>query len=139
MTETRNWRTAKIPQWALDQINDELIAGALCWPTEAEPKPLPFWWGGYDRLEGEPVAGQYWHISGTDHVQTVHIRKRTENDTDGFKWKTWLFSHNGDCWTGSVTRGHLYTTERDARLALFWQKCRNFSRTLYGIRKGIGA
>lgn len=41
----RNWREAKIPQWAKDAIKAEMktdaLRAALSWPTEAKPEPLP--------------------------------------------------------------------------------------------------
>jgi hypothetical protein len=48
MTDTRDWRDAKLPQWARDAVQTEIdqwrLTAALSWPTEAKPEPLPFRW-----------------------------------------------------------------------------------------------
>ena len=58
MTDQRNWRDAKIPQWVKDAVNAESkalrLTAALAWPQEARPTPLPFRWGDYDTLKGTP-------------------------------------------------------------------------------------
>ena len=59
----RNWRDAKIPQWVKDSIATEMaqweLTAALSWPTEPKPQPLPFHWGGYDRLHGEALSERF--------------------------------------------------------------------------------
>ena len=120
----RNWRDAKIPQWVKDSISDELAANqitiALSWPTEAKPEPLPFQWGGYDILRGEPVAGEYWTAMVSLHGQNLSAVK-IRNTQSG--WKKWEFSANGRDWSTSVIRGPLFASEADARLWMLWEAC----------------
>lgn len=130
----RNWRDAKIPQWAKDQIETELVAGALSWPTEAEPTPLPFYWAEYDHIRGDPVAGSYWVIGMFNHVHAVHIRTKLEGEKG---WQQWRFSRDGKIWDTSVIRGFLYPTKRDATLAYLWKECRNSAKTLHAIRSKL--
>lgn len=127
MTE-RNWREAKIPQWAKDSIEKELERSALSWPSDPDPIPLPFEWGPYDRLTGEPVPGEYWCFHGWT-VHHVFIRK-----AEGRTWKAWEFSRDGEKWTDSIQRGPLFQTSRDAHLAHLWAKCRECARELSIIR-----
>lgn len=96
---------------------------ALAWPTEADPEPMPFQWGEYDRLTGDPVPGAYWDWTG----EPVHIRKSVEADKT---WKAWLFSHDGETWHTTVMRGRLYRSRRDALVARRWVICRGFAADL---------
>ena len=68
MTEPKNWRDAKMPQWVRDAIDDErsqqALFAALAWPRESRPTPLPFQWGGYDMLKGAPSEGLFWRAEG---------------------------------------------------------------------------
>jgi hypothetical protein len=137
MTDTRNWRDAKIPQWVKDQIYAEVAIGALTWPTEAEPEPLPFSWGAYDSMKGEGHApGHYWGLDFQNFACPVFIRHREESDT-GNRWDKWRFSSDGVRWNSSVIRGPLYATEREANLAILWRECRKAAKTLYEIRQRI--
>ena len=132
MTEKRNWRDAKLPQWVRDAIEAEQAAdrirAALSWPTEARPTPLPFRWVDYDRLIGTAVPGCYFHFG----AQPVHIRAH-----DGQGGKKWQFSSDGECWTTSVTRGPLFTTKREAVLNRLWEACEKAARELDAIRNGL--
>lgn len=128
--EERTWRDAKVPQWAKDSIADELrahqLTAALAWPTEAKPEPLPFQWGGYDRLIGEPREGSFWRIDGR-YVGAVHIRK-----TNG--WRSWEFSSDGREWSTSVRRGPLFESEHEACLYQLWCECERFAGELLALR-----
>jgi hypothetical protein len=130
MSEERDWRKAK-PKWVVDAAEAEMrqwqLTAALSWPTELKPEPMPFRWGDYDRLTGDPVAGEYWQING----HKVAIRSRQESDRG---WKRWYFRTGGGNWTDNVTRGALYASERDAWLATLWRKCEDCAEQLAHIR-----
>lgn len=132
----KNWRDHKMPQWVKDQIADEMMASriktALAWPNEARPEPLPFRWGDYDRVYGEPIPGSYWRILGHRHAFPVHIRHRVDGDKST-TWKKWMFSNDGIRWSDSVQRGDLYVTKREALLALLWAECEKSAAVLSGI------
>lgn len=141
MKDERNWRDAKIPNWVKDAVERELyewkITAALSWPQEVEPEPLPFKWGEYDRQIGEPREGVFWRVWPANYhsngsVEKVHIRLTPEgSDT----WKRWQFSSDGLEWSATVTRGPLYSSERDARLALVWSACRASAEKLARVRR----
>lgn len=118
----RDWREA-MPKWAVQAAIDELAASkrrlALRWPDEARPTPVPFQWGEYDQLHETPVPGIYWRASYDGHfIGAVHIRQKLPDEPG---WKQWRFSDDGERWTTSVTRGPLYETEREAKLAALWK------------------
>lgn len=121
----RDWREA-MPKWAVQAAMDELAASkrrlALRWPDEARPTPVPFQWGGYDRLEGTPVEGSYWITTHRGHAEQIQIRPATDNDTRSAFGQKWRFNY-GHNWTDRVQRGPLYETERDAKLAALWNAC----------------
>jgi len=138
--DNRNWRDAKIPQWVKDSIAAENRAtelrAALSWPTESKPEPLPFRWGDYDILHGTPREGVFWSTSfdfERPSVSKIHIK---END-GGNGYKKWAFSRDGEKWGTSVHRGHLFETERAARLWLLWAACENYAAKLVNIRLGL--
>lgn len=137
MSEERNWREAKIPNWVKDAMLAETAnmrkTIALSWPQEPEPEPAPFQWGEYDRLLGEAVAGVYWKV-GHRHVEKTEIAK---NDQATPKWKQWMFKYSDGDWTTSVPRGALYLSERDARLAVLWKECNDCAERLMKARKGL--
>ena len=128
MNAPRNWRDAKIPQWVKDSFADEArdlrIRAALAWPKEPRPTPMPFQWVDYDRPKGDPQEGTFWGRDGK-----VHIRKEGP-----FKWK---FSCDGERWTDSRTRGHLFATERDAILERLWVACESYANALAHIRNEL--
>jgi len=130
MTEQRNWRDAKIPQWIKDDVNAESqalrLTAALAWPKEARPTPAPFQWGGYDNLKGVPSEGVFW---GDDGV--VHIRKGTREKGS---YSDWQFSRDGERWADHKTRGPLFLTERDATLNKLWDACEECAGKLAAIR-----
>jgi len=135
MTEERTWRDAKIPQWVKDSIEAETLAhrlhAALSWPTEAKPTPLPFGWGDYDRQQGTPVEGVYWD----GRANEVHIK---ENDGSiGVNWKKWVFSRDGERWITSVSRGHLFASQRDAYLYKLWVECEKSANMLMAIKEKL--
>ena len=130
MTE-RNWRD-KLPAWKLEAIEAELLHGALSWPTEAEPKRLPFFWGDYDRAFGEGhTPGTYWTIN----VAAQHVTKVVVAETDKPDWRGKKYTFNGK---ENVERGHLYASEREAWLAVLWGVCRDFANKLQRIKSNIG-
>lgn len=135
MSETRNWRDAKIPQWVKDSVEKEIsesaIISALSWPTESKPIPLPFRWVEYDKLHGEPVAGKYWALEG-GRITEFSLRPTEKS------WKRWEFCQNGQ-WSTTVQRGELYATKREALLALLWNKSRSFAEQLWKTKKQIEA
>ncbi|KQI67016.1 hypothetical protein AN189_17475 [Loktanella sp. 3ANDIMAR09] len=130
--DVRDWRDAK-PKWAIDAAKSELeqwqITAALSWPQEAKPEPVPFQWGDYDNLHGEPVEGVYW--TATHGVRRVEIREKNETDVG---WKKWRFKIGDGQWSSSVTRGPLYPTQRDAFLALVWAECENAAKRLHTFK-----
>ena len=126
----KTWREAK-PKWAVEAAEKEIAMMkrrlALRWPDEARPTPIPFSWGEYDRLSGEPVDGQYFYVTGYGSNATIHIRKKSEAESGG---KTWRFSQDGARWHDTVQRGPLYETEREAKLAALWKACDKAAETL---------
>lgn len=136
----RNWRDAKIPQWVKDSIAEEIaqweLTAALSWPTEPKPEPLPFHWGGYDRLHGEAQSGTFWkaHWGGEQgSVTKVHI-KRNEGEAEP-KWQSWIFSSDGEKWSTSVVRGTLFPSEHEACLWLLWEACEAYAKKLTSLRR----
>lgn len=141
MSDERNWREAKIPQWAKDSIAAELtqyqMTAALAWPTEPKPEPLPFRWGDYDREYGTPIAGTYWNAVwsiGSGRVSKVHLDR---NEGKVQRWKYWLFSSDGENWSTSAVRGPMFANEHDARLWLLWEACEEFARKLMKLREAV--
>jgi hypothetical protein len=133
VTDQRNWRDAKLPQWVKDSIEAETralrLTAALAWPKEAKPEPLPFQWGGYDRLIGDPVPGKYWRPGNAAHPGCeVQIRKRGADDPE---WKPWMFK-GGDigAWSSNVIRGPLFATEREAKIYRLWLICEECAEKL---------
>lgn len=135
MTSEKNWRDAKIPQWVRESIESDLldsqIKAALAWPTEAEPTPVPFSWGDYDMLTGDPVEGVYYDDR---YAEPVHIRKVRDEDRAS---KRYVFSRDGLVFNRQVVRGALYNTKREALLAILWRECREASRKLNDIRQKV--
>lgn len=133
MTEERNWREAKIPQWVKDSIEKEAMSwqltAALSWPTEAKPAPLPFRWGAYDYLLGEAREGVFW--SPCD-AYPIHIK--SNDGKHGETWQKWAFSRDGENWSTNIRRGPLFETEHDARLYALWEKCEEFAKVLMHMR-----
>ena len=127
MTDQRNWRDAKIPQWVKDAVNAESkalrLTAALAWPQEARPTPLPFRWGDYDTLKGTPSEGVFW---GTDGI--VHIRKSSDPRS------SWQFSRDGERWSSQKQRGPIFLTKRDATLNKLWDACETYASNLDAIR-----
>lgn len=141
MTSDRNWRDAKIPQWAKDSVQHEIdayrLTAALSWPREAKPEPLPFQWGEYDRFTGDPVPGTYWtgRIS-PNGGEVVRVRIKLNNGEHHPAWKLWAFSTDGGRWTSDVTRGPLFKSEAEAMLYVRWTACENFARILLRMEGG---
>ena len=142
MTEaTRDWRDAKIPQWVKDAVLAEIdrtaLTAALAWPTEAKPSPMSFKWVDYDAVRGVPVAGRYWTINGW----SLEIREKApdEKGRNIVAWKPWLFRVQGYEWTSDVTRGDLYATEHDAKVAALWSECEIAAKRLLAARKRVNA
>jgi hypothetical protein len=142
MTDTRDWREAKMPLWARDAVQTEIdqwrLTAALAWPTEAKPEPLPFRWDEYDRSTGDPVPGQYWAAS-LNRIAMFWLARQSDLTKDektylgGQNWKTWAFkTSKGGRWHTSVQRGLLFASEREAKLYRRWLMCEDFARQLMG-------
>lgn len=133
MSEQRNWRDAKIPQWVRDAIDAEQeaarIRAALSWPTEARPTPLLFRWGGYGVLTGTPIAGVYYD----ENCRKLHIKPHDEPKL----WSKWQFSTDGEKWSDNNPRGPLFATKREAVLNRLWNACEKAARDLDAIRKAL--
>lgn len=128
----RNWREGK-PKWVVEEAEKEITALklrlALRWPDEARPTPVPFQWGGYDTLRGDPIEGDYWSVWPSGVVK-ISIRKKLETESG---WRKWRFSVNDRSFTDSVQRGPLYESEREARLAALWKACDECARSLADV------
>lgn len=135
MSETRNWREAK-PKWVVDAAEAEMAAMqrrlALRWPDEARPTPAEFFWGGYDKLTGKPVAGEYFVVGSLGWANKIHIRAKSTDEKD---WQYWRFSTDGERWTTSPVHGPIYMTERDAKLAALWAACDSAAKELERVWK----
>lgn len=143
MTDQRNWREAKMPQWVKDSIAEELkavqLTSALSWPTEAKPAPMPFQWGDYDRLYGvTPVPGRYWAVSGNrpEQFDLQMVENLPEKDQVGLtKWKNWAFKYEGrTTWSTTIIRGPLFDNERNAYLYVLWDTCEDFAKKLMKLK-----
>jgi hypothetical protein len=139
MTEKRNWRDAKLPTWARDSVQAEIdqwrLTAALAWPTQAKPQPLPFRWGEYDKLTGEPYPGTFWasHTHRIDRFDLCSLGDLSDEDRGGInvKWKRWAFrTSEGWPWHTNVQRGPLFDNEADAKLYRRWLLCEKFAREL---------
>lgn len=143
MQETRDWREAKLPQWARDAMQTEIdqwrMTAALAWPTQAKPEPLPFRWGEYDRLTGVPRSGTFWSVGlhSVDHFDLCRTQDLQDADRDyigGETWKPWVFrTSTGGRWHTSVVRGPLFDNEADAKLYRRWLMCEDFARQLMKV------
>ena len=136
----KNWRDAKIPKWVSESVESELrdyrVTASLAWPMEAKPTPLPFWWGDYDRLTGEPQEGVYWGVSAGHFVNRVEIKKNQDKTTR----KKWLFKASDRInaeFSTSVYRGRFFATEREARLFVLWAYCQSYAKTLADLRSKL--
>ena len=134
MTETPYEWMQRLSQKARDAAERDMQSlrerAALSWPTEADPKPVPFRWGEYDRLTGVVEPGTYWD----SNAEIIHIRRKNDGDP---MWKGWLFSRDGEGWTSIVRRGPLYRCRRDALIAQRWRMCRDFAFRLAVLDVGI--
>lgn len=140
MQETRDWRDAKMPQWARDAVQAEIdqwrLTAALAWPTQAKPEPLPFQWGEYDRLTGDPRPGTFWAVSESridkfDLARAADLSAEDKTYLGGQTWKTWAFrTSEGGRWHTSVQRGPLFDNVADAKLYRRWLLCEKFAREL---------
>ena len=126
----RNWRDAK-PKWVVDAAQAEMAdmrrTLALRWPTEAEPKPL-FGFGDYDKEIGDIQFGTFW-VATYRSVVRVCIREKVEGEHG---WRRYRFSSNGGEFGTNVVRGPYFHTEREARLKVLWNACRDAARDLEG-------
>ncbi len=124
---SENWREAKMPKWARDAIEAELdqwrLTAALAWPTEAKPEPLPFMWGDYDRIIGDPLEGTYYAVPNSESLVQFDLAKSNH-------WKGWVFKPRGYDWSIMVVRGPLFARESDAKLYRRWLICEECARKL---------
>lgn len=138
MSKDRDWRDAKIAQWAKDGIQSEIdqwrLTAALAWPTEAKPAPLPFRWGDYDRVAGDPVPGRYW-MSNRHAVVMFDLALSADVSVEK-TWKKFAFRLDEPSakWTNQVVRGPLFDSEHDARLYRRWLMCEDFAHLLMRAR-----
>lgn len=126
----KDWRTANAPKWAIEAAEAEIerlkLAAALSWPREPKPDPVSFSWGDYDHIQGDPQPGIYWtNLFGTRAIEIALTDKSVINS-----YKKWMFREVGKDWTAYVTRGPLYRSERDARLAKLWEECEDAANRL---------
>jgi hypothetical protein len=135
----KDWRDAKMPNWAVIAVQAEIdqwrLTAALAWPTQAKPKPLPFWWGEYDRLVGEARSGRFWRseaygIERFDLCRTEDLPEKERKYVDP-PHKQWAFRRGNEMrWSGYVVRGLLFDNEADAKLYRRWLMCENFAQQL---------
>jgi hypothetical protein len=147
MTDAKSWRNAKLPKWMQDSIEADIgawqLTAALAWPTETRPEPLPFRWGEYDRLMGEPYPGTFWSAHATriqkfDLERVKNLSGADQTYIGGETWKTWAFrTSEGGRWHTTIQRGPLFAMERDARLYILWRECENAAEHLLRLRKGL--
>ena len=144
MTDQRNWRDAKVPQWVKDSIAADLAAykltAALSWPTEARPAPLPFQWGPYDMLSGTMQDGVFW--SPNVHGLRFEIRKRENINPDDLGRNVMphdkvLFRTEFGKFDRTPMRGPLFATRREAQLYQLWTLCDECAKTLMQVRNAM--
>ena len=130
--DNRDWRDSNAPKWVKEAVQKELdawrLTSALSWPTEPRPSPVPFCWGDYDRLVGEPIPGTYW----TARAERFEMKK--QDGKTGEIWKSWIFKTSGGRWHTLKQRGPLFDNERDARLWMLWDECENSAKKLMQLR-----
>jgi hypothetical protein len=140
MSDKRDWRDAKLPAWAKDAVQAEIdqwrLTAALAWPTQAKPQPLPFGWGGYDRISGTPYPGTFWAVSET-RIDKFDLARRSDLSAEdsmhlgGPTFKTWVFrTSEGGRWHTGIQRGPLFDNLPDAKLYRRWMLCEKFAREL---------
>jgi hypothetical protein len=138
--QPKDWRDAKMPNWAGIAVQAEIdqwrLTAALAWPMQAKPEPLPFWWGNYDVLVGEPRKGTFWS-AGRCWIEKFYLARvadlsaEDKNKFGGVSWKTWAFrSHDSARWTTNVVVGPLFDNEADAKLYRRWLMCEDFAQQL---------
>lgn len=147
MTE-RNWRDAKIPAWVREAVEAEIKADqkrlALSWPNERKPEPLPFWWGDYDKLTGNPDVGTYYLVQGggrSTHwkkVEIVEAKNLSAADSTRLNLHAkYAFRSEGFNWSSSPPRGPLFATPREAALYVLWERCEAAASDLVGPREDV--
>ena len=138
--QPKDWRDAKMPNWAGIAVQAEIdqwrLTAALAWPMQAKPEPLPFWWGNYDVLEGTPYPGTFW-AAGRCRIEKFYLARVADlsvEDKNKFgvvSWKTWAFrSHDSARWTTNACHGPLFDNEADAKLYRRWLMCEDFAQQL---------
>lgn len=103
---------------------------ALCWPIEPEPQPMNI----SEKREGKPWGSllvgwwinAYCAIGSTGSVYNA-IGQGCTNSVHHSTWSTTK--------TDSQNCGRFYATKKDAILALRWEVCRKFAKTLSQIDK----
>jgi hypothetical protein len=144
MTEQRNWRDAKVPQWVKDSIAADLAAykltAALSWPTETKPAPLAFQWGAYDKMYGTMQEGVFWSPDGRG--LRVEIRQRKDINPDDLGRNVMphdrvLFRTEFEKFDRTPMRGPLFATRREAQLYQLWALCEGCAKTLMQMRDAM--
>jgi hypothetical protein len=139
--QPKDWRDAKMPNWAVIAVQAEIdqwrLTAALAWPTRAKPEPLPFWWGNYDVLVGEPREGTFWaaRLYDIDRFDLCATQNLSGADRDYIITREelgeWAFlRENSNRWTTTACRGPLFDNEADAKLYRRWLMCEDFARQL---------
>lgn len=130
MSEERNWRDAKMPQWVKESIAAEMkaseLTAALSWPTEIKPQPV-FWGTGYGQVGGSPESGDFYMPIGGGDCQAVTVKCTT--------YSVKIVAERG---SESITQFQsFFRTEHDARLFALWERCENAAKDLAKMRSAM--
>lgn len=135
--DVRTWRDSKMPEWAKDSVRQELIQAALRWPSEARPHHLPFGFGAHDSMVGSVQPGVYWHVEGGFPTKFA-IRLREEDELPAYRhYRTKALLNDDRPWSINYPRGPWFRTEKDARLHILWERCEEFSKTLFALSEKV--
>ena len=109
----------------LQAAQKDLLIGALRWPMEAEPTPMPFRKEQYGYV-GEIDQGEYFYTDSYGSAGTVQVRILPKQ---GFNYTERLgFTKDGK--TEAHMPWPIYKTKREALLACRWKVCRDFAGRL---------
>lgn len=114
-----------LPKWAQALVLDEMIMGALRWPTEAEPAPVvkASDWGFGREADGKIV----W----SGHEAYGNLQATAYEVSGGYLFQPGKVAKLG----GSRGNGVYYASEHDALLAAEWAYCRKVAAILLNARK----
>ena len=138
VSDVRNWRESKLPQWVRDSIREELIHASLSWPSEPKPQALSFGFGSHDSMVGSVEPGVYWAMFAEGFPFKFAVRLREVGDPSH---SAFVFKRNPDNplskWTNDVVRGPWFKTERDAYLHHLWEQCEESAKKLYALKEKV--